>query len=128
MGAWTSSAPLPHRAHISSRTPALARQTRSLISVSSAPLNPTPPANQAVPADQTATSTSATRPAAGWYVSGHETSLFPRNFRYVRSAKWESEKSIQQRAQKRREEEKERRLPLPAMRRRKLPHFFWAMA
>src|SRR5947207_14324310 len=29
----------------------------------------------------------ATRTAAGWCVSGHETSLFPRNFRYVRSAR-----------------------------------------
>src|SRR5467141_2625728 len=126
MGAWTSSASLLHRAHISSRTPALARQTKSLISVNSAPSPPTT-TTQTVTADQTATSTAATRPAAGWYVSGHETSLFPRNFRYVRSAKWESEKSIQQRVQKRREEEKERRLPLPAMRRRELPHFFWAM-
>src|SRR6267143_69170 len=39
MGAWTSSALLLHRAQISSRTPALALQTRSLISVSSAPSN-----------------------------------------------------------------------------------------
>src|SRR5467141_1693351 len=39
MGAWTSSALLLHQAQISSRTPALALQTRSLISVSSAPGN-----------------------------------------------------------------------------------------
>src|SRR2546425_11788091 len=62
MGAWTSSAPLLHQAHISSRTPALARQTRSLISVSSAPSPPTittQPANQTVTAGQTATFTAA---------------------------------------------------------------------
>src|SRR6266478_474907 len=78
MGAWTSSAPLLHQAHISSRTPALALQTRSLLSVSralsnTAPTITTQPGNQTVTAGQTATFTAAATgsptPTVQWQVS-----------------------------------------------------------
>src|SRR6266481_7808444 len=83
MGAWTSSAPLLHQAHISSRTPALARQTRSLLSVSRAPSNTatitTQPANQTVTAGQTATfaaTTGSPTPTVQWQVSTNNGASF----------------------------------------------------
>src|SRR5882672_3077136 len=83
MGAWTSSALLLHRAHISSRTPALARQTRSLLSVSRAPSNTatitTQPANQTVTAGQTATfaaTTGSPTPTVQWQVSTNNGASF----------------------------------------------------